>query len=152
MKVHGNLPHCLHRTRLLFQRIFLFGRMLWSWKSLSCRHCWLPRWWSGRVWNTPHGCLYSYLSLCNWNMKHLKFQRIFHFGRVCIGPEMVIVDIVSWFQRIFHFEENISLPGRVYCESWFRENFSLGGCIGPEMSNAVTGAVVIPLSLDLATW
>ena len=48
----------------------------------------------------------------------------------CGSPEIVIVDVI------------------VTCF----EYFTLGGCIGPTMSNAVMAAVVISLSLDLATW
>ena len=61
------------------------------------------------------------------------------------------------FQRLFFF-------GRMYCPGSYnifvyftaviviREYFTLGGCLGVGMSNAICGGVVTPLSLKLAEW
>ena len=78
--------------------------MCWSWKSLSCWHCWLPRFHFGRVCWTPHRCPYLSLSHLSWNFK---FQRVFHFGRMWWSWNGYCNCYCEWFKRIFHF-------GRVY--------------------------------------
>ena len=55
------------------------------------------------------------------------------------------------------FREYFSLRGRIglgrydifgYCSVYF----TLGGCVDVEMSDAICGGVVTPLSLELAQW
>ena len=138
--------HCWHRILLLFhfermcrshnqncyckcycnQKIFHFGRMLWSWKYHCCH--WSPCTQIEFLCtvDVPQVSLYHCETHPHWSCSQSLFQRIFLFGRVCKSGKL------QYFQLLyclFHF-------GRVYwfwneqCYWWWcRHSFELG--IGP---------------------
>ena len=109
------------------QKIFHFGRMLWSWKYHCCH--WSPHagiWFLCTV-AVPEVCLHHCETHLCWSWYQSLSQKIFLLGG-CAG-------LVSY--NIF-----------CYCTVYF----TLEGCMYVVMSNAFGDGVVIPLSLELAQW